>query len=53
MIGAVLDKTVEQRVMGSAAGALIAAMNGATILRVHDVEQTADALKIWQATLNA
>ena len=53
MIGAVLDKTVEQRVMGSVAGALIAAMNGATILRVHDVEQTADALKIWQATLNA
>ena len=53
MIGAVLDKTVEQRVMGSAAGALIAAMNGATILRVHDVEQTADALRIWQATLNA
>ena len=53
MIGAVLDKTVEQRVMGSVVGALIAAMNGATILRVHDVEQTADALKIWQATLNA
>ena len=53
MIGAVLDKTVEQRVMGSAAVALIAAMNGATILRVHDVEQTADVLKIWQATLNA
>lgn len=53
MIGAVLDKTVEQRVIGSAAGALIAAMNGATILRVHDVEQTADVLKIWQATLNA
>lgn len=53
MIGAVLDKTVEQRVMGSVAGALIAAMNGATILRVHDVEQTTDALKIWQATLNA
>ena len=53
MIGAVLDKTVEQRAMGSVAGALIAAMNGATILRVHDVEQTADALKIWQATLNA
>ena len=53
MIGAVLDKTVEQRVMGSVAGALIAALNGATILRVHDVEQTADVLKIWQATLTA
>ncbi|MDO5055424.1 dihydropteroate synthase [Pasteurella oralis] len=51
MIGAVLDRTVEQRIVGSVAGALIAAMNGAKILRVHDVEETADALKIWQATL--
>ncbi len=53
MIGAVLDKSVEQRVVGSAAGALIAAMNGATILRVHDVEATADTLKVWQATQQA
>ncbi len=53
MIGAVLDKSVEQRVVGSATGALIAAMNGATILRVHDVEATADALKVWQATQQA
>ncbi len=53
MIGAVLDKSVKQRVVGSAAGALIAAMNGATILRVHDVDATADALKVWQATQQA
>ncbi|PVX33460.1 dihydropteroate synthase [Pasteurella langaaensis DSM 22999] len=53
MIGAVLDKPVEQRMVGSATGALLAAMNGATILRVHDVAETADALKIWQAMLNA
>ena len=53
MIGAVLDKSVEQRVVGSAAGALIAAMNGAAILRVHDVEATADVLKVWQATQQA
>ena len=53
MIGAVLDKSVEQRVVGSAAGALIAAINGATILRVHDVDATADALKVWQATQQA
>lgn len=53
MIGAVLDKTVERRVTGSVTAALIAAMNGATILRVHDVEETMDALKIWQATLQA
>lgn len=52
MIGVVLNKTVEQRVIGSVTGALLSAQNGATILRVHDVEETADALKIWQAMLN-
>jgi len=53
MIGAVLDKPVTERVVGSVAGALIAAQNGATILRVHDVAATADALKVWQATKEA
>ena len=52
MIGAVLDKPVEQRTVGSVAAALIAAMKGASILRVHDVAETADALKIWLATQN-
>lgn len=49
MIGAVLDKPVEQRVIGSVAGALLAVQNGAQIVRVHDVAETADALKIWNA----
>lgn len=53
MIGAVLDKPVEQRTVGSVAAALIASMKGARILRVHDVGETADALKIWLATQNA
>lgn len=53
MIGAVLDKPVTERVVGSVAGALIAAQNGATILRVHDVAATADALKVWKATQQA
>lgn len=53
MIGAVLDKPVEERLIGSAVGTLIAAQNGARILRVHDVAATADALKVWQATINA
>ena len=53
MIGAVLDKPVEQRTVGSVAAALIAAMKGASILRVHDVGETADALKIWLATKHA
>lgn len=49
MIGNVLNKPVEQRVIGSIAGALIAIQNGAKIIRVHDVAETADMLKIWQA----
>ena len=49
MIGAVTNQPVDQGLVGSVAGALLAAQNGAKILRVHDVEATADALKVWQA----
>ena len=49
MIGAVTNQPVEKRLVGSVAGALLATQNGAQILRVHDVEATADALKVWQA----
>lgn len=37
------------RVSGSVAAHLIAAQNGAKILRVHDVAATIDALKVWNA----
>ena len=37
-----------QRIHGSVTAALYAAERGATILRVHDVKATADALKVWQ-----
>jgi dihydropteroate synthase len=37
------------RVGGSLAAALLAAQNGAEMLRVHDVEETAQALKLWRA----
>ena len=50
MLGAILEKPVDQRLIASVTGALIAAQKGANILRVHDVAETADALKIWQAT---
>lgn len=49
MIGNVVNKPVDQRVVGSIAGALLAVQNGAKIVRVHDVAETADALKVWQA----
>ena len=38
-----------ERAAGSAAAALIAAQNGAAIVRVHDVAITRDALAVWQA----
>ncbi|RJG09472.1 dihydropteroate synthase [Massilia cavernae] len=49
MIGAVTGKPVEQRLAGSLAGALAAVAHGARIVRVHDVAETVDALKVWQA----
>lgn len=49
MIGAILDKPVDQRMVGSVAMAMLAAQRGAGIIRVHDVSATADALKIMTA----
>lgn len=49
MIGALTGKPVSERAAGSLAAALVAAANGARILRVHDVAGTLDALKVWQA----
>jgi len=51
MIGAALGGCdVSGRVIGSVAGAVIAAMNGAHIVRVHDVQETFEALEIVKAT---
>ena len=47
MIGAVTGRPVEQRLAGSLAGALAAVAHGARIVRVHDVAETVDALKVW------
>ncbi|MEE8388110.1 MAG: dihydropteroate synthase [Acidiferrobacterales bacterium] len=49
MIGMVLDLPVEQRLHASVALALIAAQNGARIIRVHDVAPTVQALRMWEA----
>jgi dihydropteroate synthase len=49
MIGAVTGKPVEQRLAGSLGGALAAVAHGAGIVRVHDVAETVDALKVWHA----
>lgn len=51
MIAGVLNNApVNERMIGSVAGAVVAAMNGAHILRVHDVKETVDALKVVAAT---
>ncbi len=50
MLGAILNREVEQRLAGSLTTAIIAAQQGASIIRVHDVQQTVDALRILQAT---
>ncbi len=49
MIGNLLNRDTSERLAGSLAGALIAAQNGAKIIRVHDVLETVDALTVWQA----
>jgi dihydropteroate synthase len=51
MIGAITGKPVEQRLAGSIAAALAAIAHGAHIVRVHDVAETVDALKVWQASV--
>lgn len=49
MIGSITGRPVEQRLAGSLAAAIAAAANGAAIIRVHDVAETVDALKVWRA----
>ena len=49
MIGAVTGKSVDQRVFGSVAAALLAVISGSRIIRVHDVQATRDAIAVWQA----
>ncbi|MBI0006966.1 dihydropteroate synthase [Gilliamella sp. W8126] len=51
MVGQVLNVPPKERVLGSVSCAVIAAMKGAQIIRVHDVKETFDAMRIVQATL--
>lgn len=49
MLGEITGQDAQHRMPASIAAALIAAQRGASILRVHDVRATVDALKIWNA----
>jgi len=53
MIGAVTGRPANERVVPSAVLAVMAAQNGASIVRVHDVAETADALAVWAAMKGA
>lgn len=49
MIGQITGRDVDARVSGSAAAAMLAAQNGAGIIRVHDVAETRDVLAVLAA----
>lgn len=53
MVGQLLNVGPTQRLTGSLACAVIAAMQGAHILRVHDVKETVEAMRVVEATQSA
>jgi dihydropteroate synthase len=48
-LGALTGRPVGERVAASVAAAIAAVRQGAAIVRVHDVAETVDALKVWRA----
>jgi dihydropteroate synthase len=49
LIGDLTGQPVGARLAGSVAAALWCAAHGAALVRVHDVRETRDALRVWQA----
>lgn len=49
MIGAITGRELPDRLVGSVAAALLAVQRGADLVRVHDVAETADALRMLAA----
>lgn len=49
-LAAVASMDIQERIVPSVAAALLAVQNGAAIVRVHDVRQTVQALKVLAAT---
>jgi dihydropteroate synthase len=52
-LGVLTGRGVDDRLAASVVAAVIAAQNGASILRVHDVAETVDALKVVRAVAEA
>ncbi|NBX95818.1 MAG: dihydropteroate synthase [Betaproteobacteria bacterium] len=51
-LGVITGRPAHQRQAASLAAALLAAQAGASVLRVHDVAATVDALSVWRATVH-
>jgi dihydropteroate synthase len=49
MLGAITGRDIGDRQAASVAAALVAAQNGAAVLRVHDVAATVDAVSVLRA----
>ena len=48
-LGAITGRPVAERQAASVAAALAAVQRGASVIRVHDVGATVDALRVWEA----
>lgn len=49
ILGSITGRPVSERAAGSVAAALDACLRGARVVRVHDVAETADAIRVWSA----
>ncbi len=52
-LGVILGDDKADRTAASVTGALLAIQNGAAIVRVHDVKETVDAIKVYQTMINS
>lgn len=53
MFDKLLGRAVDERLAGSLAAGLLAIDHGASVLRVHDIRETADAIGVWRAMKGA
>jgi len=53
MFGTLLGRAVDERLAASLAAGLAAVANGADVLRVHDVRESVDAVRVWAAVQGA
>lgn len=52
MLGAITGKSEKERLIAGIAAGVIALMQGVSIIRTHDVTETVDAVKLYQAVRN-